>query len=89
MIEVHLNTHQSTSNHSFRDKYRSAIYYFDIDKKQEIEGYLHTLQQKFKNQLVTKAMPFHNFKPSREDIQDYYQKKNHQHLFAKGIYTQK
>jgi peptide-methionine (S)-S-oxide reductase len=26
LIEIHLHTHQSTSNHSMRNKYRSAIY---------------------------------------------------------------
>lgn len=74
LIEIHLHTHESTSNHSFRDKYRSAIYYLDTTKKQEIEGYLKALQNEFKNQLITKVLPFNVFKPSREDIQNYYQK---------------
>lgn len=29
LIEIHLRTHNSTSAHSMRDKYRSAIYAFD------------------------------------------------------------
>ena len=28
LIEIHLHTHKSTKNHSMRNKYRSAMYYF-------------------------------------------------------------
>ena len=28
LVEIHLHTHKSTSNHSMRKKYRSAIYVF-------------------------------------------------------------
>ncbi|RKN29908.1 peptide methionine sulfoxide reductase, partial [Aquimarina sp. AD1] len=37
LIEIHLLTHKSTSNHSFREKYRSAIYYFKNEQKPIIE----------------------------------------------------
>jgi len=37
LIEIHLHTHNSTSNHRFRKKYRSAVYYFEKRQKQIIE----------------------------------------------------
>ena len=33
LVEIHLYTHKSTSNHSMRSKYRSAIYYFTDEEK--------------------------------------------------------
>jgi peptide-methionine (S)-S-oxide reductase len=33
LIEVHLLTHKSTSNHSMIKKYRSSIYYFSNQQK--------------------------------------------------------
>lgn len=74
LIEIHLHTHKSTSQHAMRKKYRSAIYYFSEIQKIEAEGILNTLQTKFENKLVTQVYPFSEFKPSREAIQNYYQK---------------
>lgn len=74
LIEIHLRTHKSTSAHSMRDKYRSAIYYFSGDQKAETETLLNTFQLEFGNQPITKAYPFSEFKASREAIQNYYQK---------------
>ena len=36
LIEIHLYTHNSTSNHSFRKKYRSAVYYLNEAQKTNI-----------------------------------------------------
>ena len=36
LIMVHLETHNSTSNHSRRKEYRSAIYYFEEEDKVEL-----------------------------------------------------
>ncbi|WP_179348200.1 peptide-methionine (S)-S-oxide reductase [Winogradskyella pacifica] len=74
LIEIHLRTHKSTSAHSMRDKYRSAIYYFSEDQKAETETLLNAFQLEYRNQLITKAYPFSEFKASREAIQSYYQK---------------
>ena len=35
LIEIHLRTHKSTSNHSMRTKYRSAVYYFSHQQKEK------------------------------------------------------
>lgn len=74
LIEVHLHTHNSTSYHSMRQKYRSAVYTYS--KKQAIESQqsLVDLQSEFDNQLITKVYPFAKFKPSEERFTNYYGK---------------
>lgn len=72
LVGIHLNTHKSTSNHSMRTKYRSAVYTFSEIQKQEAEQILESLQKQFENKLTTKVLPFESFKASREQIQNYY-----------------
>ncbi|MDT0690152.1 peptide-methionine (S)-S-oxide reductase [Salegentibacter sp. F188] len=74
LIEIHLHTHNSTSNHSMRSKYRSAVYFYNSDQKVEAEKALMTLQASFSEKIVTKVYPFGAFEPSREQIQNYYLK---------------
>lgn len=74
LIEIHLYTHKSTSNHSMRPKYRSAIYTFSLDQEQESKMIINKLQDEFENKLITQVIPFSEFKASREAIQNYYQK---------------
>ncbi|WP_296385036.1 peptide-methionine (S)-S-oxide reductase [Winogradskyella sp.] len=76
LIEIHLNTHKSTSEHSMRKKYRSAIYVFSKEEEEEnkIKNILEILQSKFENKLITQVLQFSEFKPSREAITNYYYK---------------
>jgi len=74
LIEIHLHTHKSTSNHSFREKYRSAIYFFDDISKNQIEQILLNQQNNFQESIITKALPFSEFLSSRADILNYYTK---------------
>ena len=74
LIEIHLHTHESTSNHSMRTKYRSAIYTFSEEQEQQSEVTVNNLQKEFGNKLITKVYRFHSFKASREAIQNYYHK---------------
>ncbi len=74
LLEIHLHTHNSTSNHSFRKKYRSAVYFFTAEDEEAVNEILENLQQDFVESLVTAALPFRQFKPSRDSIQDYYKK---------------
>ncbi|NMH87255.1 peptide-methionine (S)-S-oxide reductase [Flavivirga algicola] len=74
LIEIHLHTHKSTSNHSMRGKYRSAVYSFSEIQKKESECIIKDFQIDFEYKLITKVFPFQFFKPSREAIQNYYQK---------------
>ncbi len=73
LIEIHLLTHKSTSNHSMRNKYRSAIYYFSHQQKKENLKIIDELQSNFENKIVTQVLEFKNFKPSTEEFQNYYQ----------------
>lgn len=81
LIEVHLLTHSSTNSHSFREKYRSAIYYFSHDDKQTIQEII--TQKSFENKAsyITKVLPFISFKLNRESQIDYYLK-NKDKLFC-------
>ncbi len=72
LIEIHLHTHKSTSNHSMRDKYRSAIYYFEDTHSAIIERHLNELQPIFNNNIITQVLAFKDFNPSREAITNYY-----------------
>ena len=74
LLEIHLHTHNSTSNHSFRKKYRSAVYYFSLEDEKALKEILEVLQKQFEEKLVTQVLPFREFKASREEIQDYYKK---------------
>lgn len=72
LIEIHLLTHNSASNHSMRDKYRSAIYTFNDQQFTDAEALLNKFQSEYNGELITKVLSFHDFKPSREEITNYY-----------------
>jgi len=72
LIEIHLQTHKSTSNHAMRIKYRSAVYAFSNHQKLASEYILERFQNKFENKLITQVYAFHAFKASREQIKNYY-----------------
>ncbi len=72
LIEIHLYTHKSTSNHSMRNKYRSAIYTFNAEDFEKSLELLNSLQSDFDAELITQVLPFGAFKPSLEQFHDYY-----------------
>lgn len=72
LIEIHLRTHKSTSDHSMRNKYRSAIYTFSEEQRSEAKAILTGFQPEFSHQIITKVLPFANFKASEEFFQNYY-----------------
>lgn len=74
LTEIHLLTHKSTSNHSMREKYRSAIYTFSKAQKEEALALITSFQLDFNNKLITQVLPFKAFQASREAIQNYYLK---------------
>ena len=73
LIQIHLSTHKSTSNHSFRNKYRSAIYYVDAHQQEKSKEIIEELQPNFDAKIITQILEFKNFKPSTEEFQNYYQ----------------
>ena len=71
LIAVHLHTHATTKNHSFRKKYRSAIYVFD-EKINEAEQLIAECQVNFDEQNITQVVVFSKFKLNTEEQQNYY-----------------
>lgn len=72
LIEIHLRTHQSSSDHALCSRYRSGIYTFSDQQKKEATILLKKLQVSFNKTLVTKVYDFGIFKPSRQSLRDYY-----------------
>lgn len=82
LIEIHLHTHKSTSNHSLRERYRSAVYYFNEKQEQLAQEYIKSLQRDFDEMIISEVLPFSAFKPSRESLHNYY-KTNPERPFCK------
>ncbi len=74
LIEIHLLTHKSTSNHSMRQKYRSAVYIFSEGQRTKTQEIVKRLQTNFERPLITEVLPFVTFRPSDEQFTDYYYK---------------
>ncbi len=74
LTAVHLHTHNCTKNHSMRHKYRSAVYVFGASQKKEASQILADLQSEFDEPIITQILPYQDFKPSGEAIQNYYYK---------------
>jgi len=74
LIEVHLHTHKSSSKHSMRKKYRSAVYTFSGSQEEQAKSIISSFQPEFDNKLITEVHPFKSFRPSPEAIQNYYKK---------------
>lgn len=88
IIEVHLHTHSCTSNHSFRHKYRSAVYYDSEMQKRRIAAIINELQNDFDKTIVTQILPFKSFKLNIEEQLNYY-KKNPERPFCQNIINPK
>ncbi|GAA4112209.1 hypothetical protein GCM10022393_10480 [Aquimarina addita] len=83
LIEIHLYTHQSTTNHKLRKRYRSAVYFFYEDQRQQSKEILQELQRDFDKKILTQVLPFKTFKSSRPELLDYY-KTNPERPFCKS-----
>ena len=88
LVDIHLHTHKSTSDHSMRKKYRSAVYTFFDQQKMEVSSILKRLQDNFEQPLITQVLPFIEFKPSPERFENYY-RKNPQKPFCKNYISPK
>jgi len=77
LLRIHLATHSSRSEHTFREKYRSAVYYFCEEQKEMVKEELKSLEPN-----VTKALPFKDFRPSSERYHRYF-RKNHDKPFTR------
>lgn len=72
LIAIHLHTHSSTSQHSMRGKYRSAIYTFDDRDAFLARDVIEVLQSEFNHPIITQVLPYKEFTLSREELLDYY-----------------
>ncbi len=72
LIEIHLHTHKSTSQHAMRKKYRSALYTYSKDQKIKTAQIIKHLQSNFNKKIITKILDFKEFKPSLVQHQNYY-----------------
>jgi peptide-methionine (S)-S-oxide reductase len=73
LISVHLHTHSCTSDHTMRNKYRSAIYTFKTQQVVEVKTSISSIQDDFDSPIITKTIPFNSFKLNEENFLNYYQ----------------
>ena len=73
LLEIHIRTHSAASDHSMRDKYRSAVYVFDEQQKCAANAAITRLQADFDGKLVTRVLWFVAFRASDVRCQNYYQ----------------
>jgi len=66
LINVHLHTHQCTSSHSMRAKYRSAIYTFSYAQSDKAKEGLENAQHDFDAPIITQVIAFGEFKENEE-----------------------
>lgn len=74
LIKIHLKTHKSSSNHSMRKKYRSAVYTFTASQRDASKAIINSFQPEFDNKLITRVYSFNSFRPSPKEIQNYYKR---------------
>ncbi len=72
LVDVHLRTHASTSQHKMRGKYRSAVYVFSDAQADSVRRQIKALQSDLEEPIVTMTLPYDDFKPSLERFQNYY-----------------
>lgn len=56
-----------------RTKYRSAVYFFTHQQKEESLKIIEVLQANFKEKIITETLEFKDFKPNTKEFQNYYQ----------------
>jgi peptide-methionine (S)-S-oxide reductase len=74
LIEIHLRTHASTSDHKMRGKYRSAIYSVSEDQTRKATDILDGLRASERENYVTRIIPFVEFKASDDRFHNYAEK---------------
>lgn len=74
LIEIHLLTHSSSNDHSMRQKYRSAVYYFDNADNQRVLQKIHQLSIENNTRYITRSLPYKSFRKNSENQINYYLK---------------
>ena len=85
LIDIHLHTHASTSQHSMRGKYRSAVYCNSPQQAREVNAMLSEMQDAFSEPLVTRVRARVDFKSSEPKSQNYFEKNSGNHFCERYI----
>lgn len=72
LVAIHLHTHSATAMHSMRGKYRSAVYCFNAEDCIEAIEAIQKLQPEFDAPIITKVMPFVDFRLNIPEQLNYY-----------------
>lgn len=75
LLEVHARTHASQSQHSMRDRYRSAVYARDRVMASRCRRRLAGLTPLFERPLIISVLPLVAFEASPERFRDYYERR--------------
>jgi peptide-methionine (S)-S-oxide reductase len=79
LIEIHLHTHKS-SNHSMRTKYRSVLYFSEVQRQEVVQIITKSCSKEINNTSISIS----NFAASRAEITNYYYK-NPKKPFARAL----
>ncbi|MCJ8292518.1 MAG: peptide-methionine (S)-S-oxide reductase [Crocinitomicaceae bacterium] len=71
LIEIHLYTHSSTSNHHMRNKYRSAVYSVSEKDRLNAKRIIQSFQKDFREKIVTQSLHLNDFKENEEKYLNY------------------
>lgn len=71
LLEIHLRTHASASNHTMRGKYRSAVYTEDDMMAERCRNVLDRLAGAFEKPLVTRVLSLERFVLNDERFLNY------------------
>ena len=74
LIEIHLRTHSSSSNHKMRNKYRSAVYTTNTQQSIQASDCIKVLAREFNKPIITRVLALEEFNASPEHYQNYYAK---------------
>ena len=72
LTEIHLRTHASTSSHSFRHKYRSALYASGSEDEAAARAALQAAARGLDGEVVTQVLPLVGFRRSDPRFRNYY-----------------
>ncbi|RED99869.1 peptide-methionine (S)-S-oxide reductase [Marinoscillum furvescens] len=72
LIAIHLYTHACTSNHSLRQKYRSAVYTTTPEQIRSCQKAITSCQTDFEQPIITKVLPLEHFRLNEEQYLHYY-----------------
>lgn len=61
LLDIHLRTHSSGSQHKMRGKYRSAVYVMDEEIGERCRAVLRQLAEERQGPVITKVLPLRRF----------------------------